>query len=74
MKLQVKNGEYYKLEDSKDVILFDSFPEAVKEMKEAIKKGSSEQTKLWRVKKETEGWQMVEVSYKELFEVLVKEG
>jgi len=72
MKLEVKNAEYYQLEEGKSVILFDSFPEAVKSMKEAIKKGS-QGVKLWRVKQESGKWSMIEVSYQELFRMLVKE-
>lgn len=73
MKLQVKNAEYYQLEKGKEIVLFDDFSEAVREMKGAIKKGNPEQTKLWRVRKEVGKWAMVEVSYQELFEMLIKE-
>jgi len=73
MKLEVKNGEYYKLEKGQDLTLFDSFPEAVKIMKEAIKKGG-QKVKLWRVKQESGKWTMTEVSYEELFKILIKEG
>jgi len=73
MKLEVKNAEYYQLEEGKSVILFDSFPEAVKSMKEGIKKGS-QGVKLWRVKQESGKWSMIEVSYQELFQMLVKEA
>lgn len=72
MKLQIKNAEYYKLEEGKNLTLFDSFPEAVKDMKEAIKKGG-QKVKLWRVKQENGKWAMTEVSYQELFEMLIKE-
>lgn len=73
MKLEVKNAEYYQLEEGKSVILFDSFPEAVKSMKEGIKKGN-QGVKLWRVKQESGKWSMIEVSYQELFQMLVKEA
>lgn len=73
MKLEVKNGEYYKLEKGQDLTLFDGFPEAVKIMKEAIKKGG-QKVKLWRVKQESGKWTMTEVSYEELFKILIKEG
>lgn len=72
MKLEVKGNEYYQLEKGKEIILFDGFEEAIKEMKEATKKGNPEETRLWRVKRESKGWQMVQVSYKELFESLMK--
>jgi len=72
MKLEVRNAEYYKLEEGKSVILFDSFPEAVRVMKGAVKKGS-QGVKLWRVKQESGKWSMIEVSYQELFQMLVKE-
>lgn len=74
MKLQIKNAEYYQLEKSKEIVLFDNFGEAVKEMKDTIKEGDPKETKLWRVKKESGKWAMIEVSYQELFEMLVKES
>lgn len=74
MKLEVKNSEYYQLQEAKEIVLFDNFKEAVKEMKEAIKKGNPEGTKLWRVKQESDKWAMIEVSYQELFEMLIKES
>lgn len=74
MKLQIKNAEYYQLQKDKEITLFDDFKEAVKEMKEAIKKGNPGETKLWRVKQESGKWAMIEVGYQELFEMLVKEG
>lgn len=74
MKLQIKNAEYYQLQKGKEITLFDDFSEAVKEMKEAIKKGNPKETKLWRVKQESGKWAMIEVGYQELFEMLVKEG
>lgn len=74
MKLQIKNAEYYQLEKGKEIVLFDGFGEAVKEMKGAIKQGNPRETKLWRVKKESGKWAMIEVGYQELFEMIVKEG
>ncbi len=74
MKLEIKNAEYYQLQKVKEIVLFDNFKEAVKEMKEAIKKGNPEGTKLWRVKQESGKWAMIEVGYQELFEMLVKES
>lgn len=74
MKLQIKNAEYYQLQKDKEITLFDDFSEAVKEMKEAIKKGNPSETKLWRVKQESGKWAMIEVGYQELFEMLVKES
>lgn len=74
MKLQIKNAEYYQLEKGKEIVLFDGFGEAVKEMKEAIKKSDPSEIKLWRVKKESGKWAMIEVGYQELFEMIVKEG
>ena len=73
MKLEIKNAEYYKLEEGKNLTLFDNFAEAVKVMKEAIKKGS-QNVKLWRVNQEGGKWAMTEVSYQELFKALIKEG
>ena len=73
MKLKIKSGEYYQLEKAEGITLFDDFSEAVKEMKESIKKGSNPQVKLWRVKQESGKWTMMEVSYQELFQMLVKE-
>lgn len=73
MKLEVKNGEYYKLEEGKNLTLFDNFAEAVKVMREAVKKGG-QKVKLWRVKQEGGKWTMTEVSYQELFEMVIKEG
>ena len=73
MKLEVKNTEYYQLQRDKEIILFDDFKQAVQEMKEAIKKNPGK-VRLWKVKQEKEKWAMTEVSYKELFEILVKEG
>lgn len=75
MKLEVKNGEYYKLEQSqsKNLVLLDNFPEGAKMVKEAVKVGKGT-VKLWRVKQENGKWAMTEVSYQELFETLVKEG
>lgn len=69
MKLQIKNAEYYQLEKGKEIVLFDDFKEAVKEMKEAIKKANPEGVKLWRVKKESGKWAMIEVGYQELTEI-----
>jgi len=74
MKQEVKNSEYYQLQKAKEIVLFDNFKEAVKEMKEAIKKGNPGETKLWRVKQESGKWAMIEVGYQELFEMLVKEA
>jgi len=73
MKLQLKGSEYYKLEEGKNVVLFDDFPEAVKEMRKIIKEEKSG-VKLWRVKLESGKWAMIEVGYQELFELLVKES
>jgi len=73
MKLEVKNGEYYKLEEGKNLTLFDNFAEAVKVMREAVKKGG-QKVKLWRVKQEDGKWTMTEVGYQELFEMVIKEG
>lgn len=72
MKLEVRNAEYYKLEEGKNLTLFDNFAEAVKVMKEAVKK-EGRKVKLWRVKQENGKWAMTEVSYQELFEMLIKE-
>lgn len=73
MKLEVKNGEYYKLERGKNLTLLDNFPEGAKMVKEAIKAGK-ETVKLWRIRQENGKWEMTEVGYQELFETLVKEG
>lgn len=70
--LKVKGSEYYQLEKGKGIILFDDFGEAVKEMREAVKGENPEKARLWRVKRGEKDWQMTEVSYKELFEMLVK--
>lgn len=73
MKLEVRNNEYYQLQEKKGIVLFDNFKEAVGKMKESIK-GNPGQVRLWRVKQESGKWAMIEVGYQELFEMLVKEN
>lgn len=72
MKLAVKNNEYYQLQQKQGITLFDNFKEAAKEMMKAVKGENAGEAKLWQVSREKKSWQMVEVSYKDLFEMLVK--
>lgn len=71
--MKLEGNQFYVLDAGKDKWIFMKRSEAISQMKEIVKKGNAEKTKILSINTEAEKWEITQVGWQEIAMELIKE-
>ncbi|MHA1260254.1 MAG: hypothetical protein ACTSSG_09575 [Candidatus Heimdallarchaeaceae archaeon] len=71
--MKLKDSQFYVLDAGNDKWIFTERKEAISQMKEVVKKGNGENTKLLSINAKDDTWEITQVPWQEIAFELIKE-